>query len=446
MATRPRFLLGMSLFSIWKRSNTIIDQALETLAAQGFNCILITCSWMPGATLFTDFGPTNRDGNNPTPGAGLGFAGPWTDPAQARFEEPFMEVIDYIVDKAASLNMYVGLFAIWGNGFYTMVPSDRPDIAYAFGNWFGARYSNRSNVIFLSIGEYQQIPLFSDEIDEDAPEYIELINQFQLGVRNAAPNHLISIHPGMSDSSSEHYQSATWRDFNSIETFDLSNSETLVTTDYNKTPISPVLLAECVYEETTVGGLPVDGYYIRYEAYHSTFQGSAGHWTGNYYLIRAISDAYITSHLNQEGALDMVHLKRLMESRWLGGAPMDSLVVSGLGTYTSGTDRPGNRLRGILSPTANSAMIYFPQSAMTRNINLNLLTAAGTSINCWWYNTRDGLCYNQSNVVTNQPFNVITKAASVSFTSPGTGTTNDWVLVLDDSSAGYVQPGSAYTL
>jgi hypothetical protein len=54
-------------------------------------------------------------------------------------------------------------------------------------------------------------------------------------------------------------------------------------------------------------------------------------------------------------------------------------------------------------------------------------------INAWWFNPKDGKSIAINNVL---------KKPLMQFTSPTIGEQNDWVLVIDETSKGYIAQGS----
>ena len=483
---------------------------------------IITANTNANPSVVTLTGSSWGDGT-PTGTIQYGIAKPWTDPVEAKFQENYMQIIDYIIDKAATEGMYVYLVTMWGGDFFFLTgnissPSVvRSDIATALGNWIGNRYKDKPNVIHALLGEYHENKALSTN-------QVTLVNAFGNGIEAVAPNQLKTIHPDGGLSSSDYFNSgSTWLDFHSLQTYQVaSNSDTDMTVDYNTTPARPIGNAEPAYEEGGRGvndAVTIDGYYCRYEAYNNVFQGAAYYTYGNNNVWRWINSPL--SHLTQAGALSMPRLKNLVESRPLVGAP--SSIVNSSGTYygtsitytsggtyqvvagdiitgatsgatatvigvalSSGTWAGGdaggtfylkfqsgtfqsenlnvgansnvatiagnssasfttnNKVRGMIGPGLDYTMVYFYGSAVTKTLNLNLLTAATSILNYWWFNPRDGLCYTQSNTVTTAPVGQIAKGSAVSFTSPGSGSTNDWVLVVEDPSitTTYGQPGA----
>jgi hypothetical protein len=61
----------------------------------------------------------------------------------------------------------------------------------------------------------------------------------------------------------------------------------------------------------------------------------------------------------------------------------------------------------------------------------------------WWYNPKDGKCYDSNGDETELPFGTFDTDGTRQFDPPGpVGEDNDWVLVLDDPSKGFPPPGA----
>jgi hypothetical protein len=74
------------------------------------------------------------------------------------------------------------------------------------------------------------------------------------------------------------------------------------------------------------------------------------------------------------------------------------------------------------------AMIYLP---VGKEITVNT-AALPKRLAAWWFNPKEG---------TAQQATIATGKGTVTCTPPTTGMENDWVLVLDDATKGYREPG-----
>ncbi|GAG84927.1 unnamed protein product, partial [marine sediment metagenome] len=150
----PIFLLGDTCWWGLKLSKSEIDIFLETRKAQGFNA---TLGWEPFIAPNRDRYPKyqhwhHRNGegyfafNNITVGNAAYTLGDITDP-----NDDFFDSLDYVIEKSAELDMYVGLIVVW-NGWIGRYEWSAADIA-SFGEYYGNRYGGYSNVFWLCVGE-----------------------------------------------------------------------------------------------------------------------------------------------------------------------------------------------------------------------------------------------------------------------------------------------------
>ncbi len=102
--------------------------------------------------------------------------------------------------------------------------------------------------------------------------------------------------------------------------------------------------------------------------------------------------------------------------------PDNSIIVSGQG-------EKGEHMEAFGSADKSYEMIYLPVGK-TITINTNNIEGPVTG---WWFNPKDG---------RSQQISSLQKKPLMQFTSPTTGTGNDWVLVIDETSKGYKAPGS----
>lgn len=116
----------------------------------------------------------------------------------------------------------------------------------------------------------------------------------------------------------------------------------------------------------------------------------------------------------------MQYVRRLVESRpYLSRVPDQTIVQNAL----DGSDR--------ISATRGDgyAFIY---SANGRKFTVNLGKVSGDRVKAWWYNPRTG---------TATELETIDNTGTREFVCPSEGFGSDWVLVLDDASKKFGQPG-----
>jgi hypothetical protein len=73
------------------------------------------------------------------------------------------------------------------------------------------------------------------------------------------------------------------------------------------------------------------------------------------------------------------------------------------------------------------AMIYLPEN---KSLKIDLSKISGSTKNAWWYDPRTGKAIASKSIKGN---------GTKTFTPPKEG--KDWVLVIDDASKGFKEPG-----
>ena len=125
--------------------------------------------------------------------------------------------------------------------------------------------------------------------------------------------------------------------------------------------------------------------------------------------------------LDLPGASQLIHLRRLVESRdFLSREPCQDLVLN---KHMTEDDYI------VASRGKDYAFIYIPTGSPAQ-IDLNLL--GSEQVRAWWYDPRSG----EAIEIGTFPSKGIEE-----FYPPGKGRGNDWVLLLDAANAGYPKPG-----
>ena len=213
--------------------------------------------------------------------------------------------------------------------------------------------------------------------------------------------------------------------------------------DYDLEPTKPVIDGEPIYEGHPISfnaknlghSIAAD---VRRPLYWDLFSGAFGHTYGHHSVwgfwkpgVVPINDPLMpwTEAVDQPGANQMIHGKRLIESRpFLSRVPDDSLIV----TDRVATSVPGaGRYRFVATRDTDGsyAMIYAP---IGRKFKVRMDKISGQSIKAWWFNPRDGKATSIGD---------FTDKSDREFTPPNPGEQLDWVLVLDDASKNYPPPG-----
>ena len=343
----------------------------------------------------------------------------------------YWSLVDYGINKAESLDLYVALLPTWGS----VLSSGQINInnAQAYGKFLGTRYRTKK-IIWILGG------------DQNASGYEAIWRAMAKGIAigvSGSENYssvLMSFHPVGGATSATWFHNDPWLDFNMIQASHAIGSTPAynITSDYNLSPIKPVVNGESQYENIPSGlqaGNPkLTDYDVRQSAYESVFAGGFGHTYGanEVYMFWNPGDnswgaetwgADTPWHqaLDFPGAQQMQYLRALMESRYFTTRISDSAwVVAGNGAGTS-------RIISTGDFGGRYAFMYIPDG---HAFTINMAKMSGSSIQAWWYNPRNGASTNAG-----QFYN----SSLQDFTPPSNAT--DWILVLDDVSQGFSAPG-----
>ena len=428
----PFFYLGDTAWELFHRLNREeADKYLENRAAKGFTVIqAVAIAEVDGHR------DPNPYGHEPLID--------W-DPARPAIQEgpnnDYWDHVDYIVDKANSLGLYLGFLPTWGRYWHDKVKDDKPlftvQNAETYGRWLGQRYRDKGLIWILG-----------GDRNIESDEQREIIRAMARGLRAGdGGTHLLTFHPRGGRGSAEDFHNDDWLDFNMRQNghnakFTEGYQNTRV--DYDRTPVKPVLDGEPLYEDHPVSFRAKDlGHSIssdvRRPLYWDLFSGACGHTYGHHSVWQMWQPGRNPINgplmpwfeaIDQPGARQMQYGRRLIESRpFLSRVPDDSIIV----TDRVPTSVPGSgryRFVGTRDAEGSYAMVYAP---VGRAFKVRMDAIKGAEVNAWWYNPRNG----RAAVIGEFPH-----TGEREFVPPDKGEMLDWVLVLDDASKGYPAPGS----
>lgn len=412
----PFFYLGDTGWELFHRLNKDeTERYLENRRAKGFTVIqAVALAELDGLNTL------NAEGNKPLIN---------NDPLKPN--ELYFEHVDWVIKKAGEKGMYIGLLPTWGDKVDRKWGKGpvifNKENAFKYGQWIGNRYKDYPNIIWINGGD-------RDGGGENKPIWDALGE----GIKSADGNHLMTFHPWGEHSSSKWFHESGWLDFNMCQTGHGQRSyaiyKGLVVRDFNLVPPKPCFDGEPRYEDHPVGWNPeVLGWFdeadIRQALYWNLFSGAFGHTYGCHPIwqmktpereaVGLVRNNWYDV-LDLPGAGDLVHARRLLESRpFLSRIPDQSLLTP---SYIPETDY-------IVATRGDGyALIYFP-TGFSAEIEIGRI---GTAVNAWWYDPRTG-----------EPILIetLTDIKKMTFTPPDKGRGNDWILVLDDASRGFNLPG-----
>lgn len=365
------------------------------------------------------------------------------DPAKPN--EAYFQHVDYIVEKANSLGMYIGMLPTWGDKFNKKWGEGpevfTPENAALFGEYLGKRYKD-SGIIWILGGDRN--------IDNEI--HREIIRAMAEGLaRGDGGEHLMTFHPQGSRNSAEWFHEDDWLDFNMVQ----SGHERPHKPNYKFNqenlalqPPKPTLDGEPCYEDHPVKGavwekrkepgvlLPwFDEWNVRRNAYQSMLSGALGHTYGHHSIWQmwtpekrplSIARTPWQDALEHPGALQMKYFRGLFEARPFWKIRMDQSLVK-----SHNPEGDDHCLAG-LATDRSFAVLYLPTG---QPIEVDLSRLADKPLMAWWFNPRQ----NSSQLIGNPiPKPVWT------FTPPTSGRNNDWILVIDVEEAFLTRLGTSF--
>jgi hypothetical protein len=361
---------------------------------------------------------------------------PLIDQDPTRPNEAYFTHVDYMIEHAAALGLYVGLLPTWGDKVIDRMWGVGPEIfttenARVYGEFLGRRYR-----------EQPLIWILGGDRPAETPEKVAVWRAMAEGLRAGdGGRHLMTFHPWGKHSSSEAVHHEPWLDFNMIQSGhgerDRRN-DLMVQADYHLTPIKPVLDGESRYEHHPVNWKPeengfFDDYDVRQGLYWGLFAGGCGitygcHEIWQFYQVgrEPMWDASLDwrEALQLPASGQAQYARALYESRpFTLLAPTQEVIVDG---EAEGMDHP-------VATRATDGSFLFVYLPTGQSITIDLEQLTGTSITAHWYDPRTG---------ATQGIDTLARQGTHTFLPPSQGRGQDWVLVLDDAACGYPRPSS----
>lgn len=338
------------LFHRLDREETV--HYLRARASQGFNVIQAV-----GLAEFDGLHQPNRFGDRPL-----------IDDDPTKLNEGYWKHVDWVLEQAAALGLYVGLLPTWGDkvskawGIGPVIFNETN--AHVYGRLIGRRYAQADNVIWINGG------------DREPGDAINTWRALAKGLREGDDSHerLMTFHPQGGRSSGLDFQNDDWLDFNMLQTShgkpNLDYVAGLIRDSYQRTPTKPVLDGEPNYENHPIDFNKTQGYFddghVRQSSYTSVFSGGCGITYGCHAVWQFAQDRFEPvnnpiSHwkysLGLPGACQIRHLKDLMLS-----LPFLKLEPADL------VEAP-SQARCLSTPSRDVVVIYLPSGDSLRMRN-----------------------------------------------------------------------------
>jgi hypothetical protein len=356
--------------------------------------------------------------------------------------EGYFEWVDTVIRIALRKNMFMALLPTWGDKV-TLAWGEGPVVfntgnAYRYGLWLGKRYREFPNIIWMLGGDR---PPITDSMDW-RPVWRAMAKGIQEGTDNQS---IFTYHTsGGAHSTSQMIHTEPWLSINTMQSGHGDGHDVAVWAwverDRNLLPTKPTLDAEPNYEDHPVNPWPkwdsANGYFsdydVRKQTYRSVFAGACGvtyghHSVWQFWSDREVkvnhADCYWTIAIDRPGAFQVGYLRYLIESRpQLNRVPDQTMLVEGQG-------EKGQYICCTRARDGSCAMIYLPYG---KKITIRTDFMKATKLIAWWYNPKNAQV---------KKIGKLKRERNMSFVPPTLGFLNDWVLVLDDPSYHFKEPG-----
>jgi uncharacterized protein DUF4038/collagenase-like protein with putative collagen-binding domain len=412
---KPFFWLGDTAWELFHRlSREEADKYLANRAEKGFTVIqAVILAELDGLRVPNAYGEIPLEDFDPT-----------------RPREAYFQHVDYIINKAATLGIYIALLPTWGDKVFKDRWGEGPEIfntanAAVYGKWLGNRYKSKTNIIWVMGGD--RVP------DEKATAIWRSLAAGIATGTGGNDNALMTFHPqpnGVEDGgSSKYFHNDEWLDFNMLQTGHCreNNIWDRIQVVYNRAPFKPVLDGEPLYEDHPVCFNAKDlgissAYDVRKHAYLDLFAGAFGHTYGCHDVWQmyapnrtSINGAHLPWYIaiDLPGAGQMRYVRKLLESRSMIDRVPDQTLI---------TDALGNNDRIQATRGKDYIFIY---SSEGRSFTVKMGKVSGDEITSTWFNPRNG---EEKNIGRSS-----NKGEKV-FNPPTSGYGQDWVLIIDEAS------------
>lgn len=412
----PTYLVGDDAFLLMAQlCSSDVTTYLNDRQARGYNAIWVA----PVDNVYSAHPPTNCNGDTPFSGADF-----------TNFNSTYWAYVDSVVSAAAARGItlffnpaFVGIDATqgWFNDFNGSVSGANWT---AYGTFLGNRYKTASNIVWLLGGDADVLGHSTIKTN---------LGLLATAIAAADTNHLLTIEAcrscgsaGGSQSSITAYSSSppSWLNLNWSydQQANITGSNGCPLTYTQSSTILP-LEGEMWYE----GEHSLTGANTRAEGYWSTLTGCfLGSLFGNDAIWQfSSSPTTWQSQLASSGAVGEQYLGKLMNSRrhWL-------MVPDAMNAILTGGISSGLTISVAAAASDGSSVIVYDQSGSTNPPQIAMGHFSGT-VHAWWYNPA---------TAATTDLGTFTNSGTHTFTPSDT---NDWVLVLDLNSLGFMAPGAS---
>lgn len=294
---RPVFWLGTTQWQLF-RDHTV-DEARTILAHSRSNGFVFVHVMLAGVGEGTQ---ANVNGDVP-----------WVNRDARTPNEAYFRHVDAILAAAGEEGMIVSL-TLYHQRWRAIIHEGN---GRAWARWLARRYRDTPHLVWSMTPEAR-------------PEFVPVLRELAAGLREGDEGrHLITFKPDPAPFSSSFIHAEPWLDFNSMQTWrSVHLIHPMVSHDYARKPVKPVLMAEGAYEAGTEYGFEVSPLWVRRQAYYSFLCG--GHFTYGHNDSWRVLPTWKKA-LDAPGARQMGVLRRVFEARkeWWRLVPDQTLLEHG---------------------------------------------------------------------------------------------------------------------
>ncbi len=357
--------------------------------------------------------------------------------------EAYFKHVDFIVNEAEKLGLFIGMLPTWGDKIFSDYPGTGPIVfdkenAFIYGEFLGKRYKDKP-IVWILGGDRN---IANNDV-------MEIWRAMAAGLKKGDNgNHLITFHPRGNSSSSKSLHNESWLDFNMYQSghaFRFNDVYNYAKHDLSLQPAKPVVDGEPAYEDIAVkfwdykidynkvlnsDGLIEDksfysngfftAYDVRVHAYWDFLAGACGYTYGNNAIWQmfhkgdniAIPCLYDwRESMDRPGAFDMQHVRTALEDKFYKIKSDESLFVNEV--------KPGENYLAAAGSTDNSFVLIYLAKGQPVKIKMSKLKA---NVTASWFNPRNGF---------KKQFGVFRNSGITEFIPPSSGEGNDWLLILE---------------
>jgi hypothetical protein len=385
-------------------------------------------------------------------------------------DEHYFEYLDWIIAKADEYGFHILLLPVWGQLVVgenwmgqTFDKTIHEGNSFAYGRWIGNRYKDAGNIIWCLGGDRQPV--------HKGVDYKNVWRRLAEGLAKGITGRdlkynepssvwkdlLITYHAchemetGLCSTFSYWTDEDSWISFIMLQSghgLKPKNYE-LVKHEYDRAVTMPVWDGEPAYEMMPTSWPVItsfhDDWIVRKRAYWSLFAGSFGHTYGHSSIWCMISEkerdfgrslSWFES-LECPGAWQMKVLRDFLESRDLSRCvPAQEILLQQSQKENDVQDEHRQACRQV---DGEFICVYFP-SRGSESIDISSMKSVACRL--WWFNPKDGQCYGEDNVHTQEPVRISCDCGVLELATPrAADARQDWVLVIDRDGQNLAKPG-----